>query len=112
MSPDQVSGPSGSEPSRSLLTRALTRARWALLWERLWPALATLATALGLFLAVSWLGGWLWLPPPPRPPRSVLLPTHAGRARRPAPARPRQRFGASPRHRDGGRTRAAGARPE
>jgi uncharacterized protein (TIGR02302 family) len=63
MSPDQVSGPSGSEPSRSLLTRALTRARWALLWERLWPALATLATALGLFLAVSWLGVWLWLPP-------------------------------------------------
>ena len=63
MSPDQASGPSGSEPSRSVLARALTRARWALFWERLWPALATLATALGLFLAVSWLGVWLWLPP-------------------------------------------------
>jgi len=63
ISPDQASGRFGSEPSRSPLTRALTRARWALFWERLWPALATLATALGLFLAVSWLGLWLWLPP-------------------------------------------------
>jgi uncharacterized protein (TIGR02302 family) len=63
ISPDQASGPTGGEPSRSLLTRALMRARWALFWERLWPALATLATALGLFLAVSWLGVWLWLPP-------------------------------------------------
>jgi uncharacterized protein (TIGR02302 family) len=35
----------------------------ALLWERLWPALAAPATAVGLFLAVSWLGLWLWLPP-------------------------------------------------
>lgn len=61
--PDQSSGPPGGEPSRSLLARALTRARWALFWEGLWPALATLATALGLFLAVSWLGLWLWLPP-------------------------------------------------
>jgi uncharacterized protein (TIGR02302 family) len=61
--PDQASGPSGDEPTRWLLARALQRARWALFWERLWPALATLATALGLFLAVSWLGLWLWLPP-------------------------------------------------
>ena len=27
------------------------RPRWAILWERLWPALASLATAIGLFLA-------------------------------------------------------------
>ena len=47
----------------SPLERALTRAKWVLLWERLWPALASLATAVGLFLAVSWLGLWLWLPP-------------------------------------------------
>ena len=47
----------------ALLSGALSRARWALLWERIWPALATLATAVGLFLAVSWLGLWLWLPP-------------------------------------------------
>jgi uncharacterized protein (TIGR02302 family) len=32
-------------------------------WERLWPPLAALATACGLFLALSWLGLWLWLPP-------------------------------------------------
>jgi uncharacterized protein (TIGR02302 family) len=47
----------------SRLDRALTRARWTIFWERLWPALASIATAIGLFLAVSWLGLWLWLPP-------------------------------------------------
>ncbi|MCC6891018.1 MAG: TIGR02302 family protein [Hyphomicrobiales bacterium] len=46
-----------------MLDRALARARWSILWERLWPALASIATAGGLFLAVSWLGLWLWLPP-------------------------------------------------
>jgi uncharacterized protein (TIGR02302 family) len=50
-------------PTRLLLERALQRARGSLLWERLWPALATLATALGLFLAFSWAGLWLALPP-------------------------------------------------
>src|SRR6516165_8900918 len=45
------------------LTRALGRARSAILWERLWPALAAPATAIGLFLALSWIGLWLWLPP-------------------------------------------------
>ena len=33
------------------------------MWERLWPALASLATAIGLFLALSWTGLWLALPP-------------------------------------------------
>ncbi|MGB6543902.1 MAG: DUF4175 family protein, partial [Xanthobacteraceae bacterium] len=46
--------------ARSTLGAALRRAHWTILWERLWPALATLATALGLFLTVSWLGLWLW----------------------------------------------------
>src|SRR5215471_13334048 len=46
-----------------MLERALRRARWTAFWERLWPPLATLATAVGIFLAVSWLGLWLWLPP-------------------------------------------------
>src|SRR5256885_4834034 len=46
-----------------LLARALGRARWTIFWERLWPALASLATVIGLFLAVWWLGLWLWLPP-------------------------------------------------
>src|SRR5262245_66334379 len=45
------------------LPRGLARARWTILWERLWPALASIATVIGLFLAVSWLGLWLWLPP-------------------------------------------------
>ena len=46
-----------------VLARALSRARWTIFWERLWPALASIATVIGLFLAVSWLGLWLWLPP-------------------------------------------------
>src|SRR5712691_3347591 len=46
-----------------MLERALRRARWTSFWERLWPPLATLATAIGIFLAISWLGIWLWLPP-------------------------------------------------
>src|SRR6516225_5117353 len=46
-----------------LLARALRRARWTIFWERLWPALASVATVIGLFLALSWLGLWLWLPP-------------------------------------------------
>ena len=49
---------SGNEP----LGRALLRVRWTIFWERLWPALASLATVVGLFLALSWLGVWLWLP--------------------------------------------------
>jgi len=53
-------------PTRVLLAQALKRARGSLLWEKLWPALATLATALGLFLAFSWAGLWLVLPPLPR----------------------------------------------
>ena len=48
-------------PSR--LALAARRARYAILWERVWPPLAALATAAGLFLALSWLGLWLWLPP-------------------------------------------------
>src|SRR5262249_59844108 len=48
---------------KNALARALTRARWTIFWERLWPALASVATVIGLFLALSWLGLWLWLPP-------------------------------------------------
>src|SRR6266536_1396084 len=68
-----------------LLARALRRARWTIFWERLWPALASIATVIGLFLAVSWLGRWLWLPPARRalrlgrfgpPPRSQTRSRH------------------------------------
>jgi uncharacterized protein (TIGR02302 family) len=80
------------------LQRALGRAWWAILWERLWPALASIATVAGLFLAVSWLGLWLWLPPVGRafglfafavlaaaatvPLLFVRFPTHHDRLRR------------------------------
>lgn len=46
-----------------LLDRTVYHARMALLWEQIWPLLAALLTLLGLFLSVSWLGLWLWLPP-------------------------------------------------
>jgi uncharacterized protein (TIGR02302 family) len=49
--------------ARSQLGGALRRARWTIFWERLWPVLARLAAVVGLFLTVSWLGVWLWLPP-------------------------------------------------
>ena len=55
--------PIREQPTRTLLARALKFARGSLLWERLWPALATLATAVGLFLAFSWSGLWVVLPP-------------------------------------------------
>ncbi len=59
--------PQAAPPEESggsdVLKRALGRARWTIFWERLWPALASIATVAGLFLAVSWLGLWLWLPP-------------------------------------------------
>ena len=54
--------PSDERARNDLLTQALRRARWTILWERLWPGLASVATVIGLFLAVSWLGLWLWLP--------------------------------------------------
>lgn len=52
-----------SPPGNEMLTRAVMRARGTIFWERLWPAMAGLVTVIGLFLAVSWLGIWLWLPP-------------------------------------------------
>jgi uncharacterized protein (TIGR02302 family) len=55
------------------LRRALERARGGIFWERLWPALATLLTALGLFLALSWAGLWLALPPVGRAAGLVLF---------------------------------------
>src|SRR3984893_17354993 len=55
--------PVDQQAAEGLLARALRRARWTILWERLWPALASLATAVGLFLALSWAGVWLVLPP-------------------------------------------------
>jgi len=60
-----VTQPAQAKPADlpSRLAVAARRARYAILWERVWPPLAALATATGLFLALSWLGIWLWLPP-------------------------------------------------
>ena len=55
--------PRSPDATRALLEATLKRARWTIFWERMWPALTSLATAVGLFLALSWLGLWLWLPP-------------------------------------------------
>lgn len=63
--PDPVSPPRRPTPetANTHLEGALARAKWVLLWEGLWPPLATLLTVIGAFLALSWLGLWLWLPP-------------------------------------------------
>ncbi len=55
--------PSRAEAMRARLAATLKRARWTIFWERLWPALAGLLTAVGVFLALAWLGVFLWLPP-------------------------------------------------
>src|ERR1700739_3547071 len=61
--PNAAPQPRPADATRALLEATLKRARWTIFWERVWPALASLATAVGLFLALSWLGLWLWLPP-------------------------------------------------
>jgi uncharacterized protein (TIGR02302 family) len=61
--PENSVAPRAAPDGSTMLAQALVRARWSILWERLWPALASIATAVGLFLALSWLGLWLWLPP-------------------------------------------------
>ncbi len=65
--------PEQPQSARLLLARAIKRARGSLLWERLWPALATLSVAVGLFLALSWAGLWIVLPPLPRAIVLVVL---------------------------------------
>src|SRR6516164_4978392 len=64
-----------------LLAPALRRARWTIFWERLWPALASIATVIGLFLALSWLGLALAAAGRPRRRPWHFLPAHRGRVR-------------------------------
>jgi uncharacterized protein (TIGR02302 family) len=52
-----------ADTAMHLLRTALARARRAMVWERVWPLLASVAAAAALFLAVSWSGLWLALPP-------------------------------------------------
>jgi len=44
------------------LERLARGARFALSWEKLWPAIVGMLGVLALFLIVSWLGLWLYLP--------------------------------------------------
>src|SRR5258706_2989131 len=55
--------PPPERAGEDVLAGALRGARWTIFWEPLWPAQASIATVIGLFLALSWLGLWLWLPP-------------------------------------------------
>ncbi len=61
--PQEPARPAGVQTADALLARALSRAWWALLWERAWPRLAMVATAIGIFLILSWAGLWFALPP-------------------------------------------------
>jgi uncharacterized protein (TIGR02302 family) len=64
--------PPRAEAARTLLAATLKRARWTIFWERLWPALAGFLTAAGVFLALAWLGVFLWLPPLGRAAVTIL----------------------------------------
>ena len=55
--------PERGQPTRRVLARALARARAGVFWERVWPGLAGMAVVVGLFLAFSWAGLWLMVPP-------------------------------------------------
>ena len=50
----------------SRFERLIERARLALLWERLWPGLWPPLGVVALFIAISLMGLWLWLPPTAR----------------------------------------------
>ncbi|MFG1409561.1 TIGR02302 family protein [Xanthobacter sp. VTT E-85241] len=59
-------GPARAEAdgnATAFLDRAVLRARRVLAWERAWPVIATALVVLAAFLAVSWTGLWLWMPP-------------------------------------------------
>ena len=48
------------------LNRLVARARVVLAWEFLWRTLSTVAGIAALFLAISWLGVWNFVPPAAR----------------------------------------------
>ncbi|MCA8896384.1 MAG: DUF4175 family protein, partial [Amphiplicatus sp.] len=48
------------------LNRLVARARVTLAWEFLWRALSTVAGIAALFLAITWLGVWNFVPPAAR----------------------------------------------
>ena len=66
---ERASPPSkdSDEPERIRPLDSLARkAALVLVWERLWPALVPLLSLIGLFLAASWAGLWIFAPLPLR----------------------------------------------
>ena len=53
----------GKKPRQSRFERLIERARLTLLWEGLWPGLWPPLGVVALFVAISLMGVWLWLPP-------------------------------------------------
>jgi len=63
-SSEPKNSPAGNaEGTRRMFAAAVLRARQALLWESIWPLLASVAVACGVFLALSWAGLWISIPP-------------------------------------------------
>jgi len=52
-----------STPAGKRFAALIARSRHALLWEQLWPPVAATLVVLGLFLAASWAGLWISIPP-------------------------------------------------
>ncbi len=70
MNADPASRTPSADPAgaaRARLDGLVARSRRALLWERAWPALWLPLSVLLVFLAASWLGLWIELPPSWRP---------------------------------------------
>lgn len=55
--------PRGGDNALRRLTSLIARSWQALLWEQLWPPLAAALVVIGFFLAVSWAGLWISIPP-------------------------------------------------
>jgi uncharacterized protein (TIGR02302 family) len=55
--------PAAGTPAGKRLAALVLRSQRALLWEQIWPPLAAILVVLGLFLAVSWAGLWISIPP-------------------------------------------------
>lgn len=55
--------PASSAPAGRRFAALIVRSWRALLWEQLWPPVAATLVVLGIFLAVSWAGLWISIPP-------------------------------------------------
>lgn len=55
--------PATGTPAGKRLAALVLRSQRALLWEQVWPPVAAILVVLGLFLAASWAGLWISIPP-------------------------------------------------